>query len=182
MVRISIPDSEMTNPHAFAQRLHAPTIMAAAGGFSSAVYRDSALSLREFEAARLRVAEINGCMICQQFRSARDAGEMLAGSGARPTRCIADNGPAPDEAFVAAIPQWRTSGVFSERERLALEFAERFAEEPKVLAADDDFWARMHACYSDSDIVDLSHCVAAWTGLGRVAHILGFDSACSVSA
>lgn len=62
----------------------------------------------------------------------------------RPAHHVADNGPAPDEAFVAAIPHWRTSSLFDERERLALEFAERFAQEPKVLAADEDFWARMN--------------------------------------
>lgn len=179
MIRIAIPDAAPDGPHAFAQRAHAPAIMAAAGAFSAAVYRCSVLSLREFEAARLRIAQINGCLMCQQFRTARDAANMLAGTGARPARHVGDNGPAPDEAFVAAIPDWRTSGIFSDRERLAIEFAERFAEEPKVLAADEDFWARMHAGFSDTDIVDLAHCVAAWTGLGRVAHVLGFDSVCA---
>lgn len=179
MIRIAIPAGEGAGPHGYAQRVHAPAIMAAASGFSAAVYRDSVLSLREFEAARLRIADINGCLMCQQFRTARDAADMLAGTGARPAHHVADNGPAPDEAFVAAIPQWRTSDLFSEREKLAIEFAERFASEPKVLAADEDFWTRMHTRFSDTEIVDLAHCTASWMGLGRVAHVLGFDSVCA---
>jgi len=47
-----------------------------------------------------------------------------------------------------------------------------------MIAADEDFWARAHALFSDAEIVDLAHSVAAWVGLGRVAHVLGFDSVC----
>ena len=60
----------------------------------------------------------------------------------------------------------------------AIEFAERFAQEPKSIAQDEDFWERAHALFSDEEIVDLAHSVAAWVGLGRVAHVLGFDSVC----
>ena len=181
MIRIAVPDDASANPHAYAASHHARSIMAAAGNFAMTVYRDSMLSLREFEGARLRMAEINGCLICQQFRAARDAAEMLAGTGARPERFVGNNGDAPDEAFVAALAEWRTSPLFTTRERLAVEFAERFAEEPKVLAVDEDFWARMHANFSDAEIMDLSHCVAAWMGLGRIAHVLGFDSVCTTT-
>ena len=52
------------------------------------------------------------------------------------------------------------------RERAAIEFAERFAEEPKVLADDEDFWVCAHALFSDGELVDLAHSVAAWVGLG----------------
>lgn len=178
MIRITVPDTDGHDPYGFAGRTHAREIMAAAGDFSKTVYRHSSLSLREFEGARARTAEINGCIVCQQFRAARDAGAMFAASGVRPDHLISDNGPAPDEAFYAAVPEWRSATAFNPRERLAIEFAERFAEEPKVLAADEDFWSRAHALFSDSELVDLAHCVAAWIGLGRVAHILGFDSVC----
>lgn len=178
MIRIDVPDAEAANPYGFASRVHGGTIMAAAGEFSKAVYLNSVLSLREFEGARSRIAQINGCIICQQFRAAKDAPAMYAANGVRPDKLITDNGPAPDEAFYAAVDQWRTSPLFSDRERTAIEFAERFAEEPKVIADDEDFWRRAHALFSDAEIVDLAHCVAAWMGLGRVAHVLGFDSVC----
>ena len=178
MIRIDLPEQNAADPYGYASRNHAREIMAAAGGFSKAVYQHSLLSLREFEGARSRTAQINGCVICQQFRAARDAQSMFAASGQRPAHTVVDNGPAPDEDFYAAVENWRTSPLFSPRERTAIEFAERFAEEPKVIAEDEDFWARAHALFSDEEIVDLAHSVAAWVGLGRVAHVLGFDSVC----
>jgi alkylhydroperoxidase family enzyme len=178
MIRIDVPDEQAHDPYSYAGANHAQEIMATASDFSKAVYTHSRLSLREFEGARSRTAQINGCIICQQFRAAHDAPAMFAASGTRPEHLISDNGPAPDEAFYAAVSEWRTSPVFSTRERLAIEFAERFAEEPKVLAADEDFWARAKSFFDDGEIVDLAHSVAAWVGLGRVAHVLGFDSVC----
>ncbi len=178
MIRIDVPPAQAHDPYSFASANHAREIMASAGAFSKAVYTHSRLSLREFEGARSRTAEINGCIICQAFRAARDAPAMFAANGTRPPHLVSDNGPAPDEAFYAAVGEWRTSPLFSERERLAIEFAERFADEPKVLSADEAFWAKAHAVFDDAEIVDLAHSVAAWVGLGRVAHVLGFDSVC----
>ncbi|EZP74080.1 hypothetical protein BV96_00168 [Sphingomonas paucimobilis] len=178
MIRIDIPADSAADPYSYAARTHGREIMAGADAFSKAVYQHSILSLREFEGARSRIAQINGCVICQQFRAAKDAPSMFAATGVRPDHLISDNGPAPDEAFYDAVEQWRTSPLFSPRERLAIEFAERFAQEPKVIAADEDFWERAHALFSDAEIVDLAHSVAAWVGLGRVAHVLGFDSVC----
>jgi alkylhydroperoxidase family enzyme len=178
MIRIDLPEQDAADPYGYASRTHAREIMGAAGGFSKAVYQHSILPLREFEGARSRIAQINGCIICQQFRAARDAQSMFAATGQRPGHTVVDNGPAPDEAFYAAVEDWRTSPLFSPRERTAMEFAERFAEEPKQIAQDEDFWERAHALFSDEEIVDLAHCVAAWVGLGRVAHVLGFDTVC----
>jgi len=181
MARIAVPGTQAHDPYGFASQTHATTIMAAAGEFSRAVYRDSRLSLREFEGARMRTAQINGCQICRDFRAARDAAAIFKVSGETPARTVIDNGPAPDETFYDHVARWRSSTVFSDRERLAIEFAERFAEQPKVLSQDEAFWARMHAGFADAEIVDLAHCVAAWIGLGRVAHVLGFDTVCMVA-
>lgn len=178
MLRISVPAEEAGDPYGFAARTHAREIMAAAAGFSSAVYRETRLSMREFEAARMRTAQINGCMICQDFRAARDAERTFSVGGETPERLVTANGPAPDEAFYAAVENWRESGLFSVRERLAMAFAERFGTDPQGLAADEDFWTGMHEVFSDGEIVDLAHCVAAWVGLGRVAHVLRFDTVC----
>jgi len=178
VIRIDVPAQFADDPYSFATRVHGRELMETAGHFSKAVYQHSILSLREFEGARSRIAQINGCIVCQQFRAARDAGAMFAASGMRPDSLVTDNGPAPDEAFYADVENWRASSLFSPRERTAIEFAERFAEEPKVLADDEDFWVRAHSLFSDAEIIDLAHSVAAWLGLGRVAHVLGFDSVC----
>lgn len=175
-MRIDVPAERGHDPYGYATEHLAPEIMSAGAAFSKAVYQHSRLSLREFEGARARTAELNGCIVCQRFRAARDLGGMFSGSGTRGT--VVDNGPAPDEAFYEAVNDWRTSALFSERERLAIEFAERFGIEPKALAADETFWTRMRAGYTDAEIADLANCVAAWVGLGRVAHVVGFDEVC----
>lgn len=175
-MRIDVPAERGHDPYGFATEHLAPEIMSAGAAFSKAVYQYSKLSLREFEGARARTAEINGCIICQQFRAARDLGGMFAGTGTRGT--VVDNGPAPDEAFYAAVSDWRTATIYSEREALAIGFAERFGTEPKALADDNAFWGRMRSAFSDAEIADLANSVAAWVGLGRVAHVLGFDEVC----
>jgi alkylhydroperoxidase family enzyme len=175
-MRLDVPVEEGHDPYGFAARNLAPDIMQAGGEFSRAVYQYSKLSLREFEGARMRLAEINGCMICQKFRAANDLGGVFSGTDVRDT--VVNNGPAPDEAFYDSILEWRTSPIYSDRERLTIEFAERFALEPKVLAADEEFWARFRAQFSDAETADLANCAAAWMGLGRVAHVLGFDEVC----
>lgn len=175
-MRIDVPSNYAHDPYRYATEHLAPEIMGAGAAFSKAVYQHSSLSLREFEGARSRTAEINGCLVCQSFRAARDLGGMFSGSGTRGT--VVDNGPAPDEAFYAAITDWRTSDLFSPREALAIEFTERFGIEPKSLAVDETFWTLMRKQFSDAEIADLANSVAAWVGLGRVAHVLGFDQVC----
>ena len=66
----------------------------------------------------------------------------------------------------------------SEREALAAEFAKRFASDH--LAIDDDLWARLHAAYSDDELVDLGLSVASWLALGRVNQVFGVDGACQI--
>lgn len=173
--RIEVPRAYADDPHDYAARHHAREIVAAAAQFSMAVYRHSALSLREFEGARTRIAQINDSLACQQFRTARDAATMFAANAMRPAHSVSGNGPPPDEAFYAAVAEWRTAPGLSERERLAIEFAERFAEQSSDLAADEAFWARLHGLFADGELVDLAYCLAAWLGLGRAAHLLGFD-------
>lgn len=64
------------------------------------------------------------------------------------------------------------------RETLAAEFATRFATDH--LAIDDDLWDRLHAAFSDAELVDLGLSVAAWLALGRVNQVFGVDGACSI--
>lgn len=178
MFRVSIPDDEAGDPKGYVARVLGGSIVNSAEEFSKTVYRDTALSLREFEAGRRRIADINGCMVCRQFRAGRDAETAFSEGGQRPDKLVVDNGPAPDEAFYEAIADWRNSDLFSDRERLVIEFSERFAEEPKSLATDEEFWERARRLMGDKEIVDLSHCVAAWIAGGRIAHVLGLDTVC----
>lgn len=134
-----------------------PKIGPAAGKFSGAVYAHSTLSLREFEAARLRIAQINGCIFCQDWRTERDGVKV------------------PD-GFEHAVENWTTDDSLSVRERLAAEYAGRFAEDHHNL--DDEFWTRMLASYSQEEVVELSMCLGSWIAFGRLNRVLGLDTAC----
>ncbi|MCP2276126.1 carboxymuconolactone decarboxylase family protein [Nocardia amikacinitolerans] len=134
-----------------------PGIGIAASGFSLAVYEHSTLGLREFEAARLRIAQINGCVFCLDWRTERD-------------------GVKVEEEFADAVTAWRTTDAFDERTRLAAEYAERYATDHHNL--DEEFWARMKAHYGQTEIVELSMSIGSWLAFGRLNHVLGLDTAC----
>jgi alkylhydroperoxidase family enzyme len=167
--------SEMVHPLAEAQVL-APEIVGAGMAFSSVTYERTILPLRVFEAARARTAEINGCQICQNFRADRDLPRLYGDD----VKTVASNGPAPDGEFYASVSQWRTSPLFDDRERIAIEYAEGLGLDPHGIAVDEDFWRRAKAVLSDAELVDLSFCIACWMGQGRVLHALGLDSVCSL--
>jgi alkylhydroperoxidase family enzyme len=139
----------------------------AAGGYSSAVYDKSSLSLREFESARVTMARINQCAICIDWRTARDV----------PSRA-ADPNEIP-ESFYDQVAVGDLTGL-DDRERLAAEFAERYSTDH--LGMDDAFWARLHAAYSDDELVDLALCVGSWLALGRFNQVFDIDGACRVPA
>ena len=134
-----------------------PHIGPAAARFSGAVYAHSSLALREFEAARLRIAQINGCLFCQDWRTERD-GEKVEGT------------------FDQAVHEWRTTDAFDERTRLAAEYAELYATDHHSI--DDAFWQRMLAEYDQREIVELSMCLGSWLAFGRLNRVLGLDAVC----
>jgi hypothetical protein len=65
-----------------------------------------------------------------------------------------------------------------ERVALAAAFATRFATDH--LAMDDELWDRLHAAFSDDELVDLGLSVASWLALGRVNQVFGVDGACRI--
>ncbi len=129
---------------------------------SEAVYGKSRLPIREQEIARMRIALANECEVC---RNARHADGAAAGI---------------DDAFYAQALQWRDSPVYSARERLAAEYAERYALDHVGLRADDDFWKRMRAQFRDEEIVDLALCCTLWLGAGRTMRLLDVGQSCSL--
>jgi alkylhydroperoxidase family enzyme len=159
-----------------------PEMADAVMAVSKAVYQTTTLDFRVAEAARIRIAHINGCLLCRNFRVASDLeGLMARTSGTGEANVSARRGPVPDEAFYAAVETWRDSVLFSERERLAMEYAERIAESPRDLPDDDEFWQRLSSGFDDAEIVDLTYSITTWIATGRFTHVLGFDGSCDVS-
>lgn len=151
MPRITFPEKGL-GEHAD-WMLARPEMAVAMGGLSTAVYGTSTLSKRERETARYTIALINDCAVCRDTR-AKDADTV-----------------GIDEGFYAEIPEWRTSTALSGRERLAAEFAQRFAIDH--LGMDDEFWERLRAAYADDEIADLTMCCGTWLGLGRALAVIG---------
>ena len=153
--------------------IYAPEISAAGNAFAHAIYEHSQLPLKIFEAARIATAMINGCIICKNWRSERDVKQLGIHSG------VIENGEVPDEAFYRALLDGQHSHL-SQRERMAVEYANAMGERPQALSADDDFWLQMKHVFSDAEITDLTYSIAGWMGMGRVFHVLGMDQSCAI--
>jgi alkylhydroperoxidase family enzyme len=158
MARIEIPDG----PGEDRQRMWAlrPELGAAAENFSAVVQSSTILGVREHEAARIRIAHLNGCEPCSEARMA-DMDEW-----------------GLDESFYDDVDDPERRGRYTAREVLAIEFAERFVAGGH--AFDDAFWARCHEHFTDAEVVDLATSCAKWLGLGRLNVVLGLGVSCPI--
>jgi AhpD family alkylhydroperoxidase len=123
-------------------------------------YQRSKLPAAEREVARMRVAQLNDCSACSDFRapSVRDAG-------------VSDD-------LYAHVEEYATYPGYTDRQRLAIEYAERFATAHQQI--DDDFFTRLRAGFADDEILDLTLCLAVYVGLGRTLAVLGIDESCAI--
>lgn len=151
MARIDAPPSGLGEHVDWA--LHRPKMALGMGALSDAVYGNTQLPVREREAARWTIALINDCVVCQDTRA---KGGEAAGI---------------DDGFYAEVAGWRSSEVLTERERLAAEFAERFALDHQAM--DDAFWARLRAAFADDEVADLTICCGMFLGMGRALAVMG---------
>ena len=156
MARIQLPpgdDDELIRLY-----MVSPKMGTAAAKFSDAIYNKSSLGVRERETARIRIAAINGCVVCLDTRTT--SAESLT------------------EEEYRGIEQWRGLTTLSERERLAAETAERFALDHQNL--DDDYWVRVRAAYTDAEVFDLMVCISGWLALGRITAVFEAGVACPI--
>jgi alkylhydroperoxidase family enzyme len=82
------------------------------------------------------------------------------------------------EEMYAHVAEYRNRDDYTKREKLAIEYAERFALDHRNI--DDELFARLREHYDDDEILDLSICLVAFMGLGRVLSVLRIDPSCSV--
>jgi alkylhydroperoxidase family enzyme len=151
MPRISFPERGLGEHVDWA--LLRPDMAVGMGALSDAVYKNTQLPLREREAARWTIALINDCVVCQDTRAHDGVARGV------------------DEGFYGEVGNWRASDALSVREKLAAEFAERFALDH--LAMDDAFWARLRSAFADDEVADLTMCCGMFLGLGRVLAVIG---------
>jgi alkylhydroperoxidase family enzyme len=120
-----------------------------------AAYNRSILPVRVREGARMRIAQLNDCPVCLAFRA----------------QSVKEQGVTED--FYRHVADHDTASGYSRQEQLAIEYAERFALDH--LSIDDAFFARLAECFTDAEILDLTICLAAFLGLGRMLRSLGID-------
>ena len=123
-------------------------------------YEQSILPTEERELARMRIAQINDCIACADFRA----------------QSVLDAGLAPE--LYANVAAYAGYPGYTARQRLAIEYAERFATDHASM--DDAFFERLRESFSDEEILDLTLCVAVFLGLGRSLAVLGVDQSCAI--
>lgn len=160
MARIDLPQGDAPDRSLMWQMV-APEIGEAAEAFSRTIQESSIVPVPEHEAARIRIAHLNGCEPCSDARIADMASYGL------------------DEAFYANVDDPALRDRYSPRVQLAIGFAERFVSGKD--AFDDAFWSDIRASYSDAEIVDLTASCAKWLGLGRINAVLDLTVACPIS-
>ena len=158
MTRIDVPDG----PGGDAAMIWSlrPQMAGTVERMIATAYQRSELPAAEREVARMRIAQLNDCSACATFRA-----------------------PSVIEAGVSAdlyehLDEYRTYAGYTERQRLAIEYAERFAADHRSI--DDELFGRLRAAFADDEILDLTLCCAIFLGLGRTLEVLGVDQACAL--
>ena len=104
---------------------------------------------------QVQASRLNGCAFCEDLALASAVRERVG-----------------SEKF-AALPDFRTSSVFSEREKAALAFAEEATRDRYVR---DETFAAVRAQFTETEIVELAWVNAAENYFNLQAHPLGIES------
>ncbi len=78
----------------------------------------------------------------------------------------------------AHVAEHSDHAEYSDAERVAIEYAERFALDH--LAIDDELFVRLREQFGDADILDLTICIADFLAFGRLTEVLRLDQECSL--
>jgi AhpD family alkylhydroperoxidase len=106
----------------------------------------------------MRVSQINGCAFCLDMHSkdARAAGET--------------------EQRLYVLPAWRETKLYSERERIALAWAEELTALASHEAVSDALYAQASQLFQEAELVDLTLLVVtinSWNRINIAARTIG---------
>ncbi len=98
----------------------------------------------------MRVSQINGCAFCLDMHSkdARAAGET--------------------DQRLHLLPAWREATLYSEREQVALAWAEELTGLESHAAVSDELYERARQLFDEAALVDLTLLVVAINGWNRI--------------
>ena len=130
-----------------------PKLDSALGEFVGQVW-EGAMDSATLEMCRVRMAMLLGSEEDAAFRSPQAVGR---GGGAGET--------AELEAKLLALSEWPTSPLFSEADRAALDFCEKYVIDPYVITDED--CVEMNRCFSEPELTNLTFALAAFESLIR---------------
>ncbi len=78
-----------------------------------------------------------------------------------------------DDELYNSVSRYYEVDDFSKREKLAIEFGERFAIDNTTI--DDEFWARISEHFSDTEMMELTMVAGFCVGFGRAFQVLDLD-------
>src|SRR3954454_10497118 len=130
MARIHLPDGDQ--PEVVRALMLRPQLAAAVAAYNEAVFA-STLDWRLHELVRMRIAQINECNVCLSWRTPE---ALTAGI---------------TEELLSAVADYPTSPLFTDAERAALEFTERFCTDSAGI--DDALLGRLKAHFDAGEIV-----------------------------
>jgi alkylhydroperoxidase family enzyme len=140
-------------PESQAIRAHVPELLRTFTAAWRTAFRDGVLDHRIKELCRLYVSRTVDCRYCGGQRSLKAAQQGF------------------DESHYDELLNFQTSDRFDERERTALAYTEAITWNPDL--ADDALWERLHAHFSEPEIVELGYFVALTSGQQRWIRTLG---------
>lgn len=160
MARIVLPEG--ADPESIRLLTLQPAMGNAIAVLADAIYSKSGLDVRVREAIRMRIAQINQCQICLNYRFPE-----LIEAGV-------------DEAFYDAVEHWQDSEceLLNEAEKLGVEYAERFIADH--LNIDDAFFVRLKQHFSAQEIFEISTTIAGVLANGRLMQVLQIEQSCAL--
>jgi len=170
--RIDVPEGQEPLVHIL-NTLGTPKLVEARQRMFRTIYDapETTLTAREREGMRIMGAVRTNCPICAGMRLWRDWPGFLGGE-------------IPEEFYENASACNYAWDGFTEREKLLIEFADRFEKDGLEgidgINGDDALWERMHAHLTDIEIGDTVIMLATWLGVGRALKSLGIGSVCIV--
>ena len=110
---------------------------------------ESSLGHTIIDLVNIRTSQLNGCLFCldKHTKEARIHGER--------------------ELRLYHLPLWRESGLFSERERAALEWTELVTRTGQHSIEDTDY-EKLAAHFTEKEIVDLTFAVTSMNAWNRI--------------
>lgn len=154
MARIDLPEGD--GLEVGRALLLAPHFVDVVVGYERAIAQTT-LDPRLHELVRYRIAQINQCTVCLNFR--------LDGSGV-------------SEDLLAQVATHADSDAFTRAEKAALTFAEQFCGDSAAIS--DALLTEVREQLSAEQVVELALVVGKYLAMGRFMQVLGLDQACEI--